>query len=151
LVGAPETVEKSVDVDAQQSGTCATAPQWRGTRQGAHMPTKVKSTRSRTTAKAAPRRKPATPAKCLKKATSQNEASATKRRKTAAGPDTKQTQLITLLSASSGATLADMTSATGWQPHSVRGVISGVLRKKLGLRVDATVIDGTRRYRIVAA
>lgn len=44
-----------------------------------------------------------------------------------------------------------MTNATGWQAHSVRGVISGVLRKKLGLNVQSATVDGTRRYRIVAS
>lgn len=48
-----------------------------------------------------------------------------------------------------GASLADLMTATGWQAHSVRGVISGVLRKKLGLSVTlATGADGSRIYRI---
>jgi len=51
-----------------------------------------------------------------------------------------------------GATLEQMTTLTGWQAHSVRGVISGVLRKKHGLTVicDATPDSGQRRYRIVS-
>ncbi|MRS98908.1 DUF3489 domain-containing protein [Ralstonia pickettii] len=61
---------------------------------------------------------------------------------------TKQAQLIALLKQASGASLADLMSVTGWQAHSVRGVISGVLRKRLQLPVISETIDGTRRYRI---
>ncbi len=61
---------------------------------------------------------------------------------------TKQAQLIVLLKRASGASLADLMSATGWQAHSVRGVISGVLRKRLQLPVISETVDGTRRYRI---
>lgn len=63
----------------------------------------------------------------------------------------KQAQLIALLQSPSGGTLAQMTLLTGWQPHSVRGVISGVLRKRLGLDVSSEVHDGSRVYRIGAA
>lgn len=63
-------------------------------------------------------------------------------------PATKQAQLIALLKQASGASLADLMSATGWQAHSVRGVISGVLRKRLQLPVISETVDGTRRYRI---
>ena len=42
-------------------------------------------------------------------------------------------------------------AATGWQPHSVRGAISGSLKKKFGLMVTSEKPgDGPRRYRIVA-
>jgi hypothetical protein len=41
-----------------------------------------------------------------------------------------------------------MTALTGWQPHSVRGVMSGVLRKKLGLNVVSTKDEDGRRYHI---
>lgn len=62
----------------------------------------------------------------------------------------KQARLIALLRGASGATVTQMTDLTGWQPHSVRGVISGVLRKKLGLTVSCTADDGgSRIYRIV--
>jgi hypothetical protein len=64
----------------------------------------------------------------------------------------KQSRLIELLQQPSGATLADLVGATGWQAHSVRGVISGVLRKKLGLVIESQTNDqGIRRYRILPA
>ncbi len=70
--------------------------------------------------------------------------------KTAKSPvATKQSRLIELLNRPAGANLDDLTSATGWQAHSVRGVISGILRKKLGLTVASeTNTDGIRMYRI---
>ena len=63
----------------------------------------------------------------------------------------KQAQLIALLKSPEGGTLEQMTSLTGWQPHSVRGVISGALRKRLGFTVVCAGIAGSRVYRIVAA
>ena len=67
----------------------------------------------------------------------------------AARAGTKQGVLITLLQRKSGATIDDMATATGWQAHSVRGAISGVLKKKLGLAVSSEkVADGGRIYRI---
>jgi hypothetical protein len=47
----------------------------------------------------------------------------------------KQGVLIELLKRKSGASIAEIVEATGWQPHSVRGAISGALKKKLGLPV----------------
>lgn len=70
----------------------------------------------------------------------------------AEAPGTKQSRLIALLRSASGATLPQMTKLTGWQPHTVRGTISGVLRKKLGLSVACEASDaGVRVYRIVEA
>ena len=65
----------------------------------------------------------------------------------------KQARLISMLRASSGATLEQMMALTGWQAHTVRGAISGVLRKRLGLKVvcDSGSGSGARCYRIVAA
>jgi hypothetical protein len=63
----------------------------------------------------------------------------------------KQARLIAMLQAAPGATIDQMTKLTGWQAHTVRGTISGVLRKKLGLSVTlATGADGARIYRIAA-
>jgi hypothetical protein len=62
--------------------------------------------------------------------------------------DSKQAQLIALLQRPEGARMADLMSATGWQAHSVRGVLSGVLRKKLGLAVSSKREGDVRVYRI---
>ncbi|MEO7854880.1 MAG: DUF3489 domain-containing protein [Rubrivivax sp.] len=47
----------------------------------------------------------------------------------------KQSQLIAMLRSPTGGTIDQLTQLTGWQPHSVRGVISGALRKRLKLNV----------------
>ena len=59
----------------------------------------------------------------------------------------KTAKFLDLLRRSGGATSADLMKATGWQAHSVRGFISGMLGKKMGLKVaSAKVEDGERRY-----
>ena len=62
-------------------------------------------------------------------------------------PNSKIDLLIIRLKRPSGATLADLAKATGWQPHSVRGAMAGALRKK-GFMVTSEKIDGVRRYRL---
>jgi uncharacterized protein DUF3489 len=44
-----------------------------------------------------------------------------------------------------------MMKATGWQQHSVRGFLAGIVRKKLKLNLDSKKIDGSRFYRIKGA
>ena len=62
---------------------------------------------------------------------------------------TKQAVLIALLTRAEGATLAQMTEATGWQGHTVRGAMAGALKKKLGLEIISEKQPGTdRTYRI---
>jgi hypothetical protein len=51
---------------------------------------------------------------------------------------TKQAQMIELLRRPEGATVEQIAAATGWQKHTIRGAISGALKKKLGLTVEAT-------------
>ncbi len=65
-------------------------------------------------------------------------------------PGTKQALLIDLLKRKKGATIDEAIEATGWQPHSVRGAISGALKKKLGLAVTSERVEKRGRvYRIV--
>ncbi len=62
---------------------------------------------------------------------------------------TKLGALIAALRRPEGATIAELMAATGWQAHSVRGAISGNLKKKLKLEVVSEVLDGRGRvYRI---
>lgn len=56
-----------------------------------------------------------------------------------------------LLGVASGASMAQLTALTGWQPHTVRSTISVSLRKRLGLNVQCLVQEGVRVYRIVEA
>ena len=56
-----------------------------------------------------------------------------------------------MLRSPDGATIAAMMKATGWQQHSVRGFLAGVVRKKLKLKLDSKKIDGTRVYSIKGA
>lgn len=63
----------------------------------------------------------------------------------------KQSQLIALLRNAAGASMTDMMTLTGWQSHTVRGMLSGSLRKRLGLDVQCQRVDGVHLYRIVEA
>jgi hypothetical protein len=68
--------------------------------------------------------------------------------KTRARPDTKHARIIAMLRAPAGATIAAIMTATEWQPHSVRGFLAGVVRKKLGLNLVSEQTDKGRVYRI---
>ena len=74
-----------------------------------------------------------------------------KRASTSPRSDTKQDRMIAALKRKNGATLKEMVEITGWQPHSVRGAVSGTLKKKLGHAVTSEKVDGRGRvYRIEA-
>ena len=64
-------------------------------------------------------------------------------------PGTKLATIIDCLRQPSGATFAQMMANTSWQAHTVRGAISGMVRKKLGCQVLVEKgTDGQRAYRI---
>ena len=93
-------------------------------------------------------------AKSGKKASSAKKAPKT--RKGAKSPDSardgsKAAKILDLLKRPGGVTGKDLRKATGWQPHSVRGFLSGTVRKKMGFRVVCTKgPDGERSYSIEA-
>jgi hypothetical protein len=77
------------------------------------------------------------------------KAARTKPRRTPA--DSKQAQLIGMLKHAGGASIEEIVATFGWQAHTVRGAIAGVLKKKLGLEVISEKIeDRGRVYRIAA-
>ena len=69
----------------------------------------------------------------------------------AAPSQSKQDLVIQMLRRQSGVTIEDIIAKTGWQPHSVRGFFSGLVKKKLKLPLVSDVgKDGVRRYHIAA-
>ena len=61
---------------------------------------------------------------------------------------TRSAYALDLLRRAEGATLTELMAATGWQAHSVRGFLSGTVRKRLQLPLRSAVGDGGRRYTI---
>jgi hypothetical protein len=67
-----------------------------------------------------------------------------------ADPASKQSRIIAMLRSTSGTTIAAMMKVTGWQQHSVRGFLAGVVRKRLKLKLDSKKVDGNRVYQIAS-
>ena len=76
-------------------------------------------------------------------------------KKPIARPDDKSSRsaiIIRLLSRRSGASIEDLATATGWQAHSVRGFLSGTIRKRMGFNLLSEADSaGKRRYRLADA
>lgn len=86
----------------------------------------------------------------LKSRTAKTKAPAGRKKRVETTNLTKSEQCLTLLKRAEGVTLAELMSATGWQSHSVRGFLSGTVKRKLGLTlISDKGVDGMRRYRIV--
>ena len=83
-----------------------------------------------------------------KKATARKSPNA---KTTSTKTQTKHDQLLALLRRPQGTTIEHAAKTLAWQPHSVRGMISGVLKKRLGLTVTSEKGDGGRIYRVASA
>lgn len=67
------------------------------------------------------------------------------RAKRDAKPGVKQAQLVEMLARDRGASIAEITAATSWLPHSARAMLTGL--RKRGFSIESEKVDGVRRYR----
>jgi hypothetical protein len=101
---------------------------------GAHVATK----KGKSPKKASPAKKEPKAPKGAKKAAGARDGS-------------KTAKVLELLKRPGGVTAKELMKATGWQPHSVRGFLSGTIGKKMGLTVTSTKAeDGERTYSVKA-
>jgi hypothetical protein len=104
-------------------------------------------------ARVAPRRAHVTlsKAKSARKASPAKKTPQGRKKPDAARAGSKTAKILDLLKRSGGATMRELMKATGWQPHSVRGFLSGTVGKKMGLTVtSAKGDDGERAYLLKA-
>jgi hypothetical protein len=129
----------TMTIEEQAAATSATSQE-----QKAEMP-KAAPQKPRVAPAKARSGKKATPTKKTPKAPKKPAAAKTE----GAREGSKTAKVLDLLKRSDGATLKEIMKATGWQPHSVRGFISGTLGKKMGLTVTSTKgEDRERTYSI---
>jgi hypothetical protein len=87
--------------------------------------------------------------KSAKKATPAKKAPKAAKKAKGAREGSKTNTILDLLKRAGGVTAKDLMKATGWQPHSVRGFLSGTIGKKMGLTVTSTKgEDGERSYSV---
>ena len=92
-----------------------------------------------------------TKAKSGKKAKPAKKAPKGAKKATGARAGSKTAKVLELLKRPGGVTGKELMKATDWQPHSVRGFLSGTVGKKMGLAVTSTKgEDGERRYSVKA-
>jgi hypothetical protein len=99
----------------------------------------------------APRRANVAPAKAkaTKKAKPAKKAPKGAKKATGARDGSKTAKVLDLLKRPGGATARELMKMTGWQPHSLRGFLSGTVGKKMGLAVTSIKgEDGERSYSI---
>ena len=66
-------------------------------------------------------------------------------------PGTKAALILACLKRPKGVTLKELVTATGWQPHSIRGFLSAIVTGKMGLKIKSTKhASSDRRYSIKA-
>jgi hypothetical protein len=78
------------------------------------------------------------------------EAQATQPQKSRSRVNSKQAQVIDMLKRPEGVTIDQLCEMTGWQAHTVRGVLAGTLKKKLGLTITSEKAEGGERVYHIA-
>ena len=119
--------------------------------QAAHGAPKPKGSRKKATPvqKPVPARKGAKKVKAGKGEAKSGKKAATHQGGTEARDGSKKAEVLDLMRRKQGATMAEITKATGWQAHTVRGFVSGTLIKKQGLKVESFRSENKERtYRI---
>jgi hypothetical protein len=82
----------------------------------------------------------------------QKKSDPTRKTKSKAATKSKHDTVLQLLTRTSGASMAELEKATGWQAHSVRGFLSGTVKKRLKLPLSSERTEkGVRRYMIAKA
>ena len=102
--------------------------------------TKTRNSARRTTARKAIQHKAVTEPTAHQRPRSESQPTARR--------ESKKAHIIAMLRAPGGVTIAAMARAANWQPHSVRGFLAGVVRKKLGLTLVSADGANGRVYRI---
>lgn len=79
----------------------------------------------------------------------QKKSAPTRQTKSNARIKSKHDTVLQLLNRTGGASTAELQKATGWQAHSVRGFLSGTVKKRLKLQLRSERTEkGVRRYMI---
>lgn len=123
-----------------------------GAREGAPDAPKAKGSRKKATKgeKRATARKGGKKVKTGKAKSGKKAATARRKGGSEARDSSKKAKVLDLMRRKQGATLKEIMKATGWQPHTVRGFVSGTLIKKQGLKVESFRSEEKERtYRIL--
>jgi hypothetical protein len=144
----PDDVAWANDEEGLRTTLVATTDGLRAIGIEAEAPTTAKmTTPKKTTPKKAPTLAHTAPTSAKSRTRGTKAAKKAPPARAAAKAPTKQEIVVGMLRRANGASIAELADATGWQPHSVRGVLTATIRGRLGLPlISEKGEDGIRRY-----
>jgi hypothetical protein len=128
------------------NGLAASAVQGELTLMNPEVETKRRTTKKKATVRAQARNVAPPKGKAKKNATLAPEAPKPR----TGAKDSKTSQILELLKRPDGATLSELMNASGWQAHSVRGFLSGTIRKKMKLTLTSNKLENWERSYSIA-